>query len=192
MRYGLADVRNYDSVELARSLAWFAPLYEPERVGADEPARRSPGPACSAPRPAPRGRRAARSSRPTPPPPGAFDRVDRVGAVWVARLDAAPLGRGRDRARTRSTSWSATTAGSGFASICARDDRIIVRETFDPGWRAEVDGRARRGRAVSRRVSGRAGRRRARIELVLRYDPPEVRLGRWRSRLSRWRSRFSP
>src|SRR5262249_19208680 len=29
MRYGLADARNYDSVELARSSSWFAPLYEP-------------------------------------------------------------------------------------------------------------------------------------------------------------------
>src|SRR5262249_2409098 len=30
MRYGLADVRNYDSVELARGLDWLAPLYERE------------------------------------------------------------------------------------------------------------------------------------------------------------------
>ena len=49
MRYGLADVRNYDSVELARSLDWFAPLYEPGRRGADQPARRSPGTGCSGP-----------------------------------------------------------------------------------------------------------------------------------------------
>ena len=28
MRFGLVDVRNYDSVELARSMDWFAPLYE--------------------------------------------------------------------------------------------------------------------------------------------------------------------
>ena len=29
MRYGLSDPRNYDSVELARSLRWFETLYEP-------------------------------------------------------------------------------------------------------------------------------------------------------------------
>ncbi len=29
MRFGLSDPRNYDSVELARSLSWLAPLYEP-------------------------------------------------------------------------------------------------------------------------------------------------------------------
>src|SRR5262249_19716442 len=29
MRYGLCDPRNYDSIELTRSLDWFAPLYEP-------------------------------------------------------------------------------------------------------------------------------------------------------------------
>src|SRR5262249_4499181 len=33
MRYGLSDIRNYDSVELARSLEWFAPLYEPGGKG---------------------------------------------------------------------------------------------------------------------------------------------------------------
>ena len=29
-----------------------------------------------------------------------------------------------------------------IAVLCPGDDRIIIRETFDPGWRAEVDGRA--------------------------------------------------
>ena len=29
MRFGLSDPRNYDSVELARSLSWLVPLYEP-------------------------------------------------------------------------------------------------------------------------------------------------------------------
>ena len=94
MRYGLSDVRNYDSIELARSLAWFAPLYEPGRRAATS--RRDD----HLERRAPRRERLREASvaavvAATPPPPGAFARVDRVGAVWVARLDGAPLGRRR-------------------------------------------------------------------------------------------------
>jgi uncharacterized membrane protein YfhO len=58
---------------------------------------------------------------------------------------------------------------------CASDDRIVVRETLDRSWRAEVDGAAvavepHRGAFLA--VPLAAGRH----DLVLRYDPPEVRL----------------
>src|SRR5262249_20636600 len=100
MRYGLADIRNYDSIELRRSLDWFEPLYESSHAGG----ARSHGDAVAR-----TSRRAIRwdgvlrarerlreaSVRavvsPTPPPPGIFNRVDRVGSVWVARLDGRPL-----------------------------------------------------------------------------------------------------
>ena len=141
MRYGLADVRNYDSIELARSLDWFAPLYAPDARGQHEPARRSPGTECSAAASGSAKPRCAPSWRPTPPPAGAFARVDRVGAVWIARLDgrAAGIGRGAGRRLWRSFD------DPGLIRIRidgAADDRIVVRETFDPGWRAEVDGAA--------------------------------------------------
>ncbi len=42
MRFGLSDVRNYDSVELASSLAWFEPLYEPTLAACRAEAK-SPG-----------------------------------------------------------------------------------------------------------------------------------------------------
>jgi hypothetical protein len=176
MRYGLSDARNYDSIELGRSLAWFSPLYEPV----------SPGQA------------AARTSRraitwdgvlrahdrlcdaavcavvgPSPPPPGFFGRVDRVGAVWIARLEGAPLA-----SATAQQGPLVMCRDHGLVGIrvaCARDDRIVVRETFDSSWRAEVDGVATpvepyQGAFLSVPVA--AGRH----ELVLRYDPPEVRL----------------
>jgi hypothetical protein len=171
MRYGMSDIRNYDSVELSRSLAWFAPLYGPGR--------------------------SARTSRRevtwtgvvraldwlheasvravvavVPPPEGVFKRLDRVGDVWVARLDGLPL----------------VTAGAGstlyelarepgrieILARCACDERVVVRETFEPGWRAELDGRAVAIEAagelfLSVRVPPGAHR------LVLRYDPPQVR-----------------
>ena len=42
---GLADPRNYDSVELASSLAWFKPLYDP--AGGLSSRGESPGTGCS-------------------------------------------------------------------------------------------------------------------------------------------------
>ncbi len=89
MRHGLSDVRNYDSIELSRSLAWFASLYEP----GPEPRSSRRAITWSGVLRA-RGRLRAASVAAvvaaTPPPPGAFARVDRVGAAWVARLDGAP------------------------------------------------------------------------------------------------------
>ena len=41
MRYGLADARNYDSIESSRSLDWFEPLYEPEPGRASRSSRRT-------------------------------------------------------------------------------------------------------------------------------------------------------
>ena len=158
MRYGLADVRNYDSIELARSLDWFAPLYAADSAASTS--RRTitwDGVL--------RGRERLREAAvravvaATPPPAGAFARVDRVGPLWIARLDGLPL---------------ATAAAQGgpleivrdpglirIRIDCAADDRIVVRETLDPAWRAEVDGAAVAGRAPPRCVSGRAGARRA-------------------------------
>jgi hypothetical protein len=176
MRYGLADARNYDSIELARSLDWFAPLYV-SRPGPRAPARTSRREITWDGVLRNRERLGDASVRavvgPTPPPPGSFARVDRAGDAWIARLDAAPLA-------------SAATQRGPLEMIrdhdiirihlnCASNDRIVIRETFDPPWRAEVDGAAvavvpHRGAFLAVPVA--AGRH----SLVLRYDPPEVRL----------------
>jgi hypothetical protein len=187
MRYGLADIRNYDSIELARSLEWFAPLYEKGDAAVGSPLSRSRPPARTSRRAITwdgvlRGRdRLVEASvravvSPTPPPPGTggfFTRVDRVGAVWIARLDAAPLASaGSQRGPLE------LTRDHGVIRIrvdCRTDDRIVVRETWDDSWRAEVDGLAAtvepyRGAFLA--VPMAAGRH----DLVLRYDPKEVQL----------------
>ena len=171
MRYGLADARNYDSVELRRSLAWFGPMYEPAgRAPTSRADITWAGVIRARERLEDASVRAVVSA--TAPPQGAFARVDRVGATWIARLDARPLVEadigdaelsvehedGLLRIRTRST----------------RDLTIRIRETFDAGWRAERDGAPAavelfRGTFMALRAG--AGRH----EFVLRYDPPEVR-----------------
>jgi uncharacterized membrane protein YfhO len=99
-----------------------------------------------------------------------------VGGVWIARPDAEPL-----------ASVSAPD-GSGRIPLemirdygvikiqlnCHTHGRIIVRETFDPSWRAELDGAAVAVEPHSGAFLGvpvPAGRH----DLVLCYDPPEVR-----------------
>jgi hypothetical protein len=176
MRYGLADLRNYDSVELSRSLAWFAPLYEvdgPTRARARTSRRTVSWDGVVRARERLREASVSAIVGATPPPAGAFGRVDRVGSVWVARLDAVP--------------WASTELhparleierDCGLVRIVAeadRDDRVIVRETFEPGWRAVVDGRAvdvEPYRETFLAIPIKSGLH----VLTLRYDPPDVRI----------------
>ncbi|MBV8556252.1 MAG: YfhO family protein [Planctomycetaceae bacterium] len=170
MRFGLGDVRNYDSVELSRNLDWFAPLYEPD--GAPRSSRRAITWA-GVLRARDRLREASvRAVVASAPPPGAFARVDRVGAVWVARLDAAPWASAASRPARLDVRRDHDRAR--IAVLCPGDDRIIIRETFDPGWRAEVDGRAvpvEPAHGVFLSVPVTAGTH----VINLRYEPPEVR-----------------
>ncbi len=90
MRFGLSDIRNYDSVELERSLQFFAPLYERgrsitsrneitwDRVVANRDLLRESG--------------VYAVVAASPPPEGSFARVDRVGRVRVAWLDGMAVG----------------------------------------------------------------------------------------------------
>jgi hypothetical protein len=182
MRYGLADVRNYDSIELTRSLDWFAPLYAadpgPEARLAARTSRRTitwDGVLRARDRLREAGVRAIVAA--TPPPPGCFVRVDRAGAVWIARLDGPPL-----------VETATTGAARGVPEELVREPglirlrvmangagRIVVRETWDPGWKAEVDGALATiepylGAFMAVLLS--AGRH----DVILRYDPPEFRL----------------
>jgi hypothetical protein len=172
MRYGLLDARNYDSVELSRSLDWLAPLYDPtvrERTSRREitwdRVLQS------------RDRLAEASVRavvgPTAPPPG-FDRVERVGAVWVAWLDARPLIEIEGKGTLVETS---DEPGRVVVSVDSQgDSRVIVRQTFDPGWRAEVDGRpAEVGAHLDTFLSVEVPSGLHQVTFV--YDPIEVRAG---------------
>ncbi len=172
MRYGLLDARNYDSVEVARSLDWLAPLYDP-RVEARTSRREITWDRVVAAGDRLREAGVVAVVGPTPPPaPAGFERVDRVGAVWVARLAARPLA-GLDGTGTIE-SMSAGDGGLRLHVRTPRESRLVVRETFDPGWRAEVDGvrtsvDEHLGTFMAVRVP--AGARR----VALIYDPIEVR-----------------
>jgi hypothetical protein len=162
MRYGLADVRNYDSVEMQSSLDWFAPLFEP---GSSRTSRRTitwDGVLRALDRL--KLARVAAIVGPTPPPEGAFAQVDRVGGVWIARLEglaAPPL---------QAEPGEIEIDAAGLAA-----PRLVVAETYDPGWIAEVDGRRvpvapHRGAFLEVPLTPDARR------VVLRYDPREVRV----------------
>ena len=172
MRYGLADARNYDSVEVSRSLDWLAPLYDPTVQAKTSRRQITWARVLEA-----RDRLYEASVRavvaPTAPPPG-FDRSEKIGAVWVAWLDAAPM------VEIESGKGTLAEVSSEPGRIVAtvdleHDARVIVRQTFDPGWRAEVDGRPAEvaphlGTFLESLVP--AGSHR----VTFIYDPVEVRL----------------
>ncbi len=172
MRFGLCDIRNYDSVELARSLQWFAPLYEPgggissrseitwQRVVANQGLLRESG-VCAV-------------VAALPPPPGAFTRVEQVGKAWVAWLEGVPWARAESgNARLK------IFREDGQALIRIDSDRpesLVVSEIFDPGWTALLDGKfseLREKSAVFLNINIPEGHH----ELILKYDPIEVRIG---------------
>ncbi len=173
MRHGLADVRNYDSVELEGALAWIEPVFEPST--ASRSSRRDVSWPSSA-----RAIRLLREScigavvGATPPPPGLFDRVERIGRVWVAWVEAEPWASVGSKAAD--VAWCRRP---GWARIRLRldaPDRLIVRETYVPGWAARVDGRAaaiEAGPGAFASLSISSGEH----EIEWFYDPPEVRIG---------------
>jgi hypothetical protein len=172
MRFGLSDVRNYDSVELDRSITWFDPIFVPSS--------------------------AARTSRrdltwasvigqldclrascvgaivgATPPPCGAFDRVEKFGDVWIAWLEPEPWADAGSSARV---SWTRRAGGVQIRVRTPQVDRLIVRETSSPGWSASVDGQPsplEAGPGPFFRIRVPSGDH----AIDLSYDPPEVRFG---------------
>lgn len=138
MRYGLSDPRNYDSVELERSLHWFAPLYETGEAARTSRrgitwsgvsrAREQLREACVA---------AAVGAR--PPPAGLTSNAERCGQAWIAWLDTAEW-------VEAASATTVLTARRGPNSIAIEADaqaadRVLIRETWDPGWKATMDGR---------------------------------------------------
>ena len=164
MLYGLADCRNYDSVELAASLRWLDALYEP---GSSRTSRRPvtwAGVARAADRLRASGVAAAVGA--SEPPAGLFEAVERVGPVWIARLGGPRperFGPGDGRFDV-------------IVNPSATPRRLVIPETYDPGWRAWVEGVEVAVKAESAALLA--------VDLpaadlprwvALRYDPPEVR-----------------
>jgi hypothetical protein len=165
MRYGLADARNYDSVELTANLDLLEPIYEPS---ASRTSRRTITWETAA-----RGRHALEAAGvcaivgASPPPAGLFERVDRVAQVWIARIDPAPA-------------WPGRWLDQGPHTLTLEPEgpsQIVVATTYDPGWVSwGHDGRPREvrpdrfGRLV---VSASPGDR----QISLAYRPLEFRVG---------------
>ncbi len=136
MRYGLRDIRNYDSVELARSLAWFAPLFDNDGRGSTS---RRPITWAGVLRARERLRAAAVAAivADTPPPKELGARRQRVGDVWIAWLDADPL------VTCDAGNVSSVASDHGLIQLsvdCVRSGTLQIRQTYDPGWKALVDG----------------------------------------------------
>ena len=174
MRYGLRDARNYDSVETRRNLDWFRPIYDPE-VAAQTSRREVTWDRVVQAQDRLRvaGVRAVVGA--TPPPPG-LGQAERWGDVWVAWLEADPLvslaGSGRI--------MDAKGSDGRFVVTYAVDQptTLMIRETFDPGWRASIDGlpvTVRLDRQAFLAVEIPAGNH----QVMLKYDPIEVRVAGW-------------
>lgn len=171
MRYGLCDPRNYDSVELTRSLAWFAPLYEPSH---EAPSSRRTitwqGVVRARDRLATAGVRAVVGA--SEPPSELRGHAERIGEAWVVWLDAEPL-IAADPPAIRLDA-SSDHGRIAIALDTKEDVHIRVRQTYDSGWKATVDGRPvaihlDENTFMSVPVS--AGRH----DVRLWYDPVEVR-----------------
>lgn len=93
MRYGLADIRNYDSIELADSVDSFGSLYPP---GPGERTSRREVTWAGVIRARQRLREAGVAAivAATPPPEGAFSIVEKIHSVWVARPEPGPFAEG--------------------------------------------------------------------------------------------------
>lgn len=166
MRYDLADIRDYDSIELQRAWEWFEPLYVPG--GRERTSRRDinwKGVERAYDRLINSSVQAIVSA--TPPPAGMFDRVDRVGEVWVARLLGKPLVEGAliDRMEHGLIELSHITG-----------DTVLVREMFDVGWQArsgDVDVAIQKLDDAFMEIKVPNDVQ----ALSLRYNPGEVRIG---------------
>jgi hypothetical protein len=173
MRYGLADVRNYDSVELEDSVAWIDPIFEPSAAARTSRRRLT---WASAIRELDRLRASCVGAivGATPPPMGCSSRVEKAGRAWIAWLEPAPWA--EVRSPSAAVSWCRRAGAARIRVRAPEPGRLVVRETFAPGWVALVDGRAAAVEPGPRpffQINIPLGNH----EIVLFYDPPEVRIG---------------
>jgi hypothetical protein len=135
MRHGLSDPRNYDSVELARSLDWFEPLYEPTNE-ARSSRRTLTWRTVARALPILKESAVAAVVASSPPPnPDLYSRVEHIGEAWIAWIDARPWA----SAGGAGPPISGSRDGAGTIRIEAPREAagpLVVREMWAPGWAA--------------------------------------------------------
>jgi hypothetical protein len=173
MRFGLSDIRNYDSVELENAVAWLDPLYLSSSAARTSRRDVTRG---SSIRQLDRLRESSVGAivGATLPPVGAFDRIEQVGRVWIAWIEPRPWA--ECLSASSRVEWTRDPGAARFRVHTPRSDRLLVRETYAPGWTALVDGRPadiEPGPGPFFEIQVSPGDH----EIMLYYDPPEVRLG---------------
>lgn len=164
MRYGLADLRNYDSIEMARSLAYLGPLFEPGPTRTSRRAVTWDGVTRAYDRL--RNANVAVVVGNTPPPDGRFEKIERIGSLWITRLSGSRVQPQLD--------------ADGRVRVVVPPDLenpTALPIAFDPGWRASAGGRPINLRPDPTGSFLAVGPSPDSRELVLEYKPPEVRLG---------------
>jgi hypothetical protein len=173
MRFQMSDARNYDSVELASSLSWLMPLFEASESSlTSRSAINWNGVSRARLRLRESGVGAIVAS--IAPPTGEFARTERVGRAWIVWLEAKPW---VDSASPEARIEYAKDHGKARIEIDSpMGGEVVVRETWDPGWQARLDGKPvilgrKWGIFLSLYVH------KGLHILLLEYDPIEVRVG---------------
>lgn len=137
MRFGLSDPRNYDSVELATSLNWLEHLYEPG-TEAQTSRREITWDGVKRARERLEASCVGAVVGASPPPAGDFPRIERVSGVWIAWLAPEPWASAGPAAVATVRDRQPGRARIEFES--AAPARLVVRESWVPGWTATIDG----------------------------------------------------
>ena len=143
MRFGLKDLRNYDSIELQSSLGPLDPLFEHE-PGQDRTSRRPVAWAGVA-----RAKSALRMFSVvgviglSPPPDGLFDSVEQpLPGLWLGTWPGRPRAQRQDgsgiKIEADEPGMIRLRMNTGSSPISETMEKqpgpILVREMFDPGW----------------------------------------------------------
>ena len=138
MRYGLSDIRNYDSVELSKSLDAFPSLFQPDRRGVTSRSTIT-WKNVIASRSALENAGVLAVVSATAPPLEFKGRVDKVGSVWVARLGGRPL---IEAASGRAVIKEAKFLDPAYVVVESTEDETIhILKTIDQGMAASLDGK---------------------------------------------------
>ncbi len=177
MRYGLADVRNYDSIELSMALDWLEPLFEPEPDRAMRSSRRTiTWDRVETHRKLLESASVAAVVSASPPPPTlrAVTESERIGRTWIVYLESRPL-----VSLEGSGKLVAVKDRGGLINVAIETwgpSELVVRQCASSGWRVRIDGDSTSIISSPHDPFLRVALEKGASRVILRYEPPEVRL----------------